>query len=279
MQHSIEQGLKKMMMSLISFSSYGKWNFESAYDTIYQAQHKSPRFREIVRSAFGDQYPEGLDNFSFVTREDLGLMAEVMSLGQGDRLADIACGCGGPGMWLARETGADLVGVDVSKQAVANASERIPEFGLTGRAAFSTGSFYHTGLETASCDAAVSVDALWVVPDRQRALTEIRRILKPGERFVFTTWDGNIPFMPDTHEADLARAGFETRIYRETRGWKERQLAVYEGVLNSRSTLIREMGKKHARPIIKEASATPAVLDRSRRIFAAAIKRSPGPDA
>jgi hypothetical protein len=33
-------------------------------------------------------------------------------------LADLACGRGGPGMWLAREVGARLLGVDVSAEAV-----------------------------------------------------------------------------------------------------------------------------------------------------------------
>ncbi len=119
----------------------------------------------------------------------------------------------------------------------------------------------------------MSVDALWLAPDRDRALKEISRILKPGSRFAFTTWDGNIPFMPDDHKKNLTDSGFEIEIYEETKGWKERQLAVYEGILNSREDLIKEMGKSLAMPIIKEAKSTPPVLDKSKRIIVAARKK------
>jgi ubiquinone/menaquinone biosynthesis C-methylase UbiE len=40
-----------------------------------------------------------------------------------------------------------------------------------------------------TCDAAMSVDVLWMVPDRPAALREVARVLKPGARFVCTNWD------------------------------------------------------------------------------------------
>ena len=264
---------RSLMMPLVCFMSHGTWNFKAAYNTIYQAQSRSTLFREIVRQAFGSEFPDGLDCFSFVTLTDLHRMADHLGLEPGQRLADIACGRGGPGMWLARMTGACLRGVDVSDQAVASATLRLPEFGLdTSRARFTTGAFYHTGLDTGSCDGAVSIDAFWVVPDRCRAFAEISRILRPGSRFVFTTWDGNIPFMPKDHRTDLENSGFTIEAYGETPGWKQRQLAVYAGVLNARDDLVREMGNAYAMPIIREARSTPPVLDKSTRVLVCARK-------
>ncbi|MCP4110350.1 MAG: class I SAM-dependent methyltransferase [Desulfobacteraceae bacterium] len=204
MQHNA----KKLMMSLICFLSHGKWNFRTAYNTIYQGQGRSSLFRDIVREVFGDEFPEDADPFSFVTLSDLNKMADVLHLNPGDWFADIACGRGGPGMWVARKTGTNVRGVDISEDAIASANQRIPAFGLDSRSRFSMGSFYDTGIDTGSCDGAISVDALWLSPDRNRALREIGRILKPGTRFVFTTWDGNIPFMPDDHKQNLTDSGF-----------------------------------------------------------------------
>ncbi len=269
----MQQSLKSIMMSLICFLSYGKLSFRAAYNTIYQGQNNSRQFKAIVRQAFGEEFPEDTDNFSFVTLTDLNRMADCLNLNRGDWFADIACGRGGPGMWLARKTCANVKGIDISEDAIASATGRIPEFGLMGRAEFKTGSFYDTGLDTGSCDGAVSVDALWLAPDRNRALREISRILKPGAIFAFTTWDGNIPFMPDDHEKNLTDSGFDIEIYEETKGWKERQLAVYNGVLKEKDTLIKEMGKACAMPIIKEAKSTPPVLEKSKRIFVAARKK------
>ncbi|SCY34269.1 class I SAM-dependent methyltransferase [Desulfoluna spongiiphila] len=270
---AIQNSSKRMMMSLISFLCHGTWRFEKAYDTIYKGQNKSHCFAAIVKEAFGDEFPEETETYSFVTATELNQMARHLQLKEGHCLADLACGRGGPGMWLARHTRASLFGVDISKEAVATATRRIPDFDLEGRAAFTTGTFYGTGLKTGSCDGAISVDALWLAPDRARALAEIHRILKPGGRFVFTTWDGNIPFMPADHRQCLGDAGFDVEVYEETRGWLERQLAVYEGVLKSKDQLIREMGKRCAMPIIKEARSTPPVIEKSTRIFVAARKR------
>ncbi len=269
----MEQGIKSLMMSLICFLSYGKWNFKTAYNAIYQGQNKSNTFKSIVQQAFGDEFPGDTDSFSFVTLTDLNRMADCLNLNPGDWFADIACGRGGRGMWLARHTHANVLGVDISKEAIDSAIRRISEFGLESRVRFNTGSFYDTGLDTESCHGAVSIDALWVAPDRNRTFMEISRILKPGASFVFTTWDGNIPFMPDDHQKSLTDSGIDIELYEETRGWKERQLAVYDGILNAKDLLIKEMGKPLALPIIKEAKSTPPILDKSKRIFVAARKK------
>ncbi len=269
----MRQGLKNIMMPLICYLSYGKWRFRTAYDTIYQGQKKSSVLQNIFAQVFGDESPQDAAPFSFVTLSDLHRMAGLLQLSPGDWFADIACGRGGPGMWIARKTGAGVKGVDISAEAVAAATARISEFGLGTGAVFNLGSFYRTGLASTSCDGAVSVDALWVAPDRRRALLEVARILKPGARFVFTTWDGNIPFMPADHRKNLEKAGFGIEVYEQTPGWKERQLAVYAKVLESRELLIREMGKACAMPIIKEARSTPPVLEKSARILVSAKKR------
>jgi ubiquinone/menaquinone biosynthesis C-methylase UbiE len=269
----MHQVLKNIMMSAICFLSYGKWQFRAAFDTIYQGQGKSHLFNEIVKDVFGNEYPEDAEPLSFVTLSDLNRMAGLMDLKSGNWFADIACGRGGPGMWIARKTGAGVKGVDISSEAVTAAARRAPEFGLGSRAVFSRGSFYATGLEISSCDGALSVDALWVVPDRDQALREAARILKPGAKFVFTTWDGNIPFMPADHRKNLEDAGFRIDTYEETPGWKERQLAVYEKVLESKDAFIREMGRAYAMPIIKEAKSTPPVLEKSTRILVSATKQ------
>ena len=265
--------LRKAIMPLICFLSYRKLSFKSAFNTIYQGQEKGQMFRDIVKEVFKDEYPEDADTFSFVTQSDLNRMADLLCLSPGQWFADLACGRGGPGMWLARKTGANITGVDISETAVTKACQRVPEFGLEGRASFGIGSFYDTGIESDSCHGAVSVDALWLAPDRDRALKEVSRILKPGACFVFTTWDGNIPFSPRDHRDNLKNAGFSIETYIETKGWKQRQLAVYEKVLASADALIQNMGKSAAMAIIREAKSTPQVLEKSTRVLVAARKQ------
>lgn len=45
-------------------------------------------------------------------------MADALRVGPGQKIADLGCGRGGPGQWIARATGAGLVGIDVSEVAL-----------------------------------------------------------------------------------------------------------------------------------------------------------------
>ncbi len=53
--------------------------------------------------------PSQIEPFSFVSADLLHHVARALDLAPGQTLADLGCGRGGPGLWLARETGAFLV--------------------------------------------------------------------------------------------------------------------------------------------------------------------------
>jgi ubiquinone/menaquinone biosynthesis C-methylase UbiE len=103
--------------------------------------------------------------------------------------ADLGCGTGGPGLWIARATGAALIGIDLSPVAVEHARQRSVRWGLADRAQFQVGDLQATGVNTVSLDGAMSVDTLHFAPQKAAALAEIARILRPGARVVRTTWD------------------------------------------------------------------------------------------
>jgi SAM-dependent methyltransferase len=111
--------------------------------------------RRVGRAVYADEYPEGVDPYSFVSRSELHLLADELRVGPGDLLGDLGCGRGGPGLWLAAQTGASLVGVDVSAVALEAAAARATALGLSRRALglsrraqYRVGSFADTGLST-----------------------------------------------------------------------------------------------------------------------------------
>ena len=131
------------------------------YDAVYDAMPRSPTLLRLWKQLVaGDDYPDDFYHISFITLPDLRHLARALNLSPGARFSDIACGMGGPALWIARETGAHLYGVDLSPVAVAQAEKRAQDLGLAGTSHFSIGSFAETGLETTSMDAAMSVDAL-----------------------------------------------------------------------------------------------------------------------
>jgi ubiquinone/menaquinone biosynthesis C-methylase UbiE len=210
---------------------------------------KSETMTRLWREVYGDEFPPNeVAAFSFISRSELEAMARELKMSASQTLVDLACGGGGPGLWVARDLGANLVGVDISAVGIAQARARAGEFGMNGRARFQVGDFMATGLESDAFDGAMSVDALWLTFDKASALREVARILKPGARFVFTTWESTIPipnFPPQVqdHRPLLRAAGFEVELHQETPNWEKHQRGVYEKILAARDALLQEQGE------------------------------------
>lgn len=255
----------------------------NGYNAFYEAWGKSPALRRIWREhATGPDFPEEFAHISFLPLDQLRSLNAALELSGDQLLVDLACGAGGPGLWCARESGARLVGVDLSPVAVERATERVASLGMSGRASFGQGIFEATGLESGSADAAMTVDALQYAPDKARALAEAARILRPGGRFAFMAFEldperiAEMPVWPDPisdYRPLLEQAGFEVRSYEQTRGWQARLDAAYGAVLEEHEALEAELGQDAAAAIVLEASITLQLKPYSGRIFAVAVRR------
>jgi ubiquinone/menaquinone biosynthesis C-methylase UbiE len=202
------------------------------FDQAFSAS-ASPGIRRVWELA-EPGLPTELEPFSFVSAGLLRHVLQAADLGPGQTLADLGCGRGGPGLWLAREAGASLVGVDFSPVAVEQAAHRAALFGLAGRARFAVGDLARTGLPDSAADAATSIDAFHFAADPAAAAAEARRILRAGGRLVLTNWQPKVPGdsrLPVRGRIDwpplLRGAGF-TGVEMEARPeWHETYTRVY----------------------------------------------------
>ena len=118
-------------------------------------------------------------------------------LGAPDGLDWLELGCGTGALSaaiLARCNPRNLTAIDPSEGFVAKARANVPD----GRATFRVGDAQALDLETASRDAVVSALMLNFVPDKAKALAEMKRVARPGGRIGFYVWDypgGGIAFM------------------------------------------------------------------------------------
>ncbi|HEU4759710.1 MAG TPA: methyltransferase domain-containing protein, partial [Dehalococcoidia bacterium] len=253
------------------------------YDAVYTAMPKSPTLNRLWREhAAGGDFPEEFGHISFVTLAELRRMAAELGLHAGSTLVDLGCGMAGPALWVARETGARLIGVDLSPAAVAQATARAEGLGLSGQARFVVGAFAHTGLPGASADAAMSEDALQYAPDKRAAITEAARILRPGGRLVCTAFEldpARTPGLPvlgtdpvDDYRPLLREAGFTVNIYEEARGWPEPVTAAYSTLLAARAALVEEMGEIAVAALFSELTMTLEQKPYRRRVFVCATR-------
>ncbi len=121
-------------------------------------------------------------------RRILDTVISRLGLPPGARIADIGCGTGGNLVMLARHGRA--VGVEPSPAGAAFARERTGGEIVAADAAA-------TGLDTGTFDLVAMFDVLEHLEDERPALAEVRRLLAPGGRFLFTVpafmqlWSGH----------------------------------------------------------------------------------------
>ncbi len=247
------------------------------FNDAYAGPASSPTLRRVQRAVYGDEYPDEAEPYSLVTRSDLRRIAQDLGVGPGQSFVDLACGAGGPGMWVARETGAAVIGIDLSAVAIRQAVARAEAFGVAGRVQFRVGDVVATGLPAHGQDGAMSIDALWVVPDKGTALREVARLLRPGARFIFTTWDFGVspddePQVADHHPL-LDAAGFDVEAYEETAGWARDFQALVTGYEAARDQLAAEFGEQGADDLLAHHRRRAALLPQWQRILVIARRR------
>lgn len=243
------------------------------FDDGFAAMRGSDLFWELAAEAYGEDYPVEVRPTGMTTWWTLGRCVTALRVGNGQVLVDLACGQGGPGLWLARATGAELVGVDWSQVAVEIAAERAPAFVPDHQARFLLGDLAATGLPDGCADAVLCLDAVFFAADRIAALREAARLLRPGGRYVFTGDEVDPPTEP-RHVQDwrvlLDAAGLRLESKEEIPGFREQLRRLYEIRLEHLDQLQTAYGSERAKQIELEARSVGPTLDARRPIFAVA---------
>jgi SAM-dependent methyltransferase len=174
--------------------------FSGTYDHAFTAD----RLREIQKLLdAGDELGEGVEARPLTTREGYAewaayydepgnqlldieqpIVREILD-GLARRVAlDAACGTGRHAAYLAA-LGHTVIGVDSSPEMLARAREKVP----SGK--FHEGDLYDLPLDDDAVDLVVCAIALSHVPDLERALTELVRVLRPEGHLVVSDARGS----------------------------------------------------------------------------------------
>ena len=128
-----------------------------------------------VRWLLGDELHPGGEA---TTRRAL----ELAGIGPDDRLLDVASGNGASALLAARELGCRVVGLEYGSRAVQEATAAARDAGLEARVSFRRGDAEALPFESASFDAVLCECSLCTFPDKARAASELRRVLRPAGR-------------------------------------------------------------------------------------------------
>jgi SAM-dependent methyltransferase len=152
-------------------------------------------------------YWEGLPAGSSVrdaSRNMTRLMIGELPLAPGGRALDIGCGTGLPAVELARATGAEVVGVNISRRQIELARQLAADEGLAGQVRFHHADAADLPFEPDSFDGVWLFESLLHMPDQQQVLREATRVLRPGGRVVIANLVQRVP-LTDEQNAELQR--------------------------------------------------------------------------
>lgn len=151
----------------------------------------------------------GEDMLRYMNEEHSDLTEWALSLldyGRKDRILDIGCGGGATlGRLAALVPEGHLTGVDYSDVSVSLASKINEEHIRAGRMEIVKASVLNLPFETGSFDRAVTVESFYFWPEPVKSLSEVRRILKPGGRFMLVSEIYERPDLTEHCRDNIAR--------------------------------------------------------------------------
>jgi len=202
------------------------------FDNWYANMASSGMSDEIQQRHLG--LPADLLSTSLLTWDGIADVTQALQLTGADTLLDLACGRGGYGLEIARRTGARLIGVDFSAEALRQARQQAARLGQD--AEFRVGDLTATGLDAGSMTGVLCVDAVQFADPVESSFAEMRRVLAPGGRAVITGWealdpaDERVPtrLRQMNFAVALGGAGFTGVEVMERSAWRERERAMWE---------------------------------------------------
>ena len=137
----------------------------------------------VRNKTFGEEIGQN----SWTTADEYRGWAKALGLDKNSIVLEVASGSGGPALFLAKEVGCRVHGVDINAQGVARANEQARAMGLDSRATFSEAN----ADEPLPCaddtfDALLCIDAVHHFPQRLQVLKDWRRVLKPHGKVLVT---------------------------------------------------------------------------------------------
>jgi cyclopropane fatty-acyl-phospholipid synthase-like methyltransferase len=136
------------------------------------------------------------ESVAVAVRRMTDVLIDLLALRPGERMLDVGCGIGEPAIRLSATVEADITGVSINRGQVVEANRRAEVAGVAGRVRFEEADALQLPYGSGNFDAAWAFESLLHM-DRDKALREIHRVLRPGGRLVIADLLQRAPLSPE----------------------------------------------------------------------------------
>ena len=112
------------------------------------------------------------------------VLANMAHIESKDKVLDAGCGIGGSSIWLAKNLGANVMGVNINESQLSKARALAEINGIQSLVHFIRRNFSDTGLESNSFDVVWGLESICYAEDKKVFLGEAKRVLKNNGRIV-----------------------------------------------------------------------------------------------
>lgn len=112
------------------------------------------------------------------------VLARTAKISSTDKILDAGCGIGGSAIWLAKNFGANVIGINISDKQIKTAEKLAEKNKASSLVKFAKRDFTDTKFPKDSFDVAWFLESSCYAEDKKSLASEARRVLKKGGRLV-----------------------------------------------------------------------------------------------